>query len=243
MDKEYNSGEMIPNDRPEILPHGVKAALIDMDGVLYDSMRYHAKAWHRMMSEQGIDTDPDEFFLYEGMTGAATIDLIFMRELHRHATDEEKTSLYKRKSEIFAGYGKKPVMPYAQEMTAAFRDAGITTVLVTGSGQSTLLDSLDKDYPGIFPAVRRVTAKDVVHGKPSPEPYLKGAAKAGVHPEDCIVVENAPLGVRAGKAAGCFTIAVTTGPIPRKAFEEEGADMIFSSMEEFARAVRDSYGN
>ena len=211
-----------------------KAALIDMDGVLYDSMPLHARAWHQMLAEQGIKTDPDEFFLYEGMTGAATINLIFRRELGRDATEEEKKNLYARKSEIFASLGKKKPMPGADRMLAAFVHAGIPRVLVTGSGQASLLDGLYRDYPGAFPADMRVTAHDVTHGKPDPEPYLKGAAKAGVSPQDCIVVENAPLGVRAGKAARCFTVAVTTGPIPREAFEKECADMIFPSMNDFA---------
>ena len=79
----------------------IKFALIDMDGVLYDSMPYHTLAWQQMMRERGIHTDRDEFYLYEGMTGKATIDLIFMRELHRHATDEEATALYRRKADIF----------------------------------------------------------------------------------------------------------------------------------------------
>lgn len=215
-------------------PKGIRAALIDMDGVLYDSMPHHAKAWHKMMAEQGIATSEDEFFLYEGMTGAATINLIFKRELHRDATDSEKKDLYARKAELFVASGKKKPMPGADRMLRAFMGAGIPRMLVTGSAQSSLLNSLDNDYPGAFPQNMRVTALDVKHGKPDPEPYLMGAAKAGILPEEAIVVENAPLGVRAGKAAGCFTIAVTTGPIPRNEFEKEGADLIFSSMNEFA---------
>lgn len=215
-------------------PQKIRAALIDMDGVLYDSMPHHARAWHRMMDEQGIKTTPEEFFLYEGMTGPATIDLIFQRELGRSATDQEKKDLYARKTKLFVEGGKKIPMPGAARMLRAFMLASIPRVLVTGSGQSSLIDSLDSDYPGSFPASMRVTAHDVSHGKPDPEPYLKGAEKAGVPPEETIVVENAPLGVRAGKAAGCFTVAVTTGPIPRQEFEKEGADMIFSSMDEFA---------
>lgn len=212
----------------------LRAALIDMDGVLYDSMPYHAQAWHKMMEEQGITTDPDEFYLYEGMTGAATINLIFNRELHRDATEQEKKDLYARKSELFVESGKKKPMPGADRMLRAFMRAGVPRVLVTGSGQSSLLGSIGSDYPGAFPDGMRVTAADVKHGKPNPEPYLKGALKAGVEPSQAMVVENAPLGVRAGKAAGCFTVAVTTGPIPREEFEKEGADMIFSSMNEFA---------
>lgn len=215
-------------------PENIRAALIDMDGVLYDSMPYHARAWHQMMSEQGVSTNHDEFFLYEGMTGEATIRLIFQRELGRDVSPEEAARLYKRKSEIFSSFGKKRPMPGADRMLHAFMNAGITRVLVTGSGQASLLDSLNREYPGAFPDGMRVTAHDVKHGKPDPEPYIMGAKKAGVDPSEAIVVENAPLGVRAGKAAGCFTIAVTTGPIPREAFEKENADMIFPSMEAFA---------
>ncbi|MDE6755148.1 MAG: 3-dehydroquinate synthase [Muribaculaceae bacterium] len=215
-------------------PKGIRAALIDMDGVLYDSMPFHTKAWHQMMTEQGVATTPEEFFLYEGMTGAATIDLIFQRELNRVSTPEEAKRLYARKAEIFVASGKKKPMPGADRMLKAFRRGGIPRVLVTGSAQNSLLDSLDTDYPGAFPRDMRVTALDVTKGKPDAEPYLKGASKAGIKPEEAIVVENAPLGVRAGKAAGAFTVAVTTGPIPREEFEKEGADAIFPSMEAFA---------
>ena len=209
-----------------------KAALIDMDGVLYDSMPFHAKAWHAMFSEQGVHTDPEEFFLYEGMTGAATINLIFQREKGREATETEKKDLYDRKAMFFKSFGRKGLIPGALDVLETLKGAGLNTVLVTGSAQNSLLNILDNDYPGFFPPQRRVTAFDVKKGKPDPEPYLKGAQKARVKPGECMVIENAPLGVRAAKAAGCFTVAVMTGPIPRKEFEKEGADLIFPSMNE-----------
>lgn len=215
-------------------PDNIDAALIDMDGVLYDSMPHHARAWHQMMKEAGVETDPDEFFLYEGMTGKATINLIFNRELHRPASDEEATLLYARKAELFVNSGRKTPMKGADRMLRAFIDTGVPRVLVTGSAQNSLLGALNDDYPGAFPDNLRVTALDVKHGKPDPEPYLMGAAKAGIDPSRAIVVENAPLGVRAGKAAGAFTVAVTTGPIKREEFVKEGADIIFPSMDEFA---------
>ena len=223
------------------LPAGIKAALIDMDGVLYDSMPYHAMAWHKMISEFGIDVkDPSEFYLYEGMTGDDTIQMIIKRELGRDATEEEKKMLYRRKAEIFCDAGEKKKMPYADKMLEAFRNSGVNTVLVTGSAQGSLLESLSRDYPGYFPRERMVTALDVNKGKPDAEPYLRGLEKAGVDKREAIVVENAPLGVRAGKAAGCFTIAVTTGPIPREVFEKEGADMIFPDMKTFALWLKEN---
>lgn len=218
-----------------ITKKGIKAALVDMDGVLYDSMPFHARAWQKMLEEQGINLPVEEFFLYEGMTGDDTIDLLFKRELRRGATAEEKKDLYARKAQLFVESGKKQKIEHADSMVGRLRKLGLNTVLVTGSAQGSLLDSLDADFPGAFPRERRVTALDVSKGKPDPEPYLKGAMKAGVKPEEAIVVENAPLGVRAAKAAGCLTVAVTTGPIPREAFEKEGADMIFPSMADFDR--------
>lgn len=211
-----------------------RGALIDMDGVLYDSMPRHARAWKVMTDICGLNCDPDEFYLYEGMTGPATIQLIYRRERHYDIEHEDAEILYAIKSRHFAAMGSAPTMPGADRMLRAFEQAGIPRVLVTGSGQKSLLDKLDRDYPGAFADNHRVTALDVTHGKPDPEPYLRGAAKLGFDPQDCIVVENAPLGVRAGKAAGCFTVAVMTGPIPRERFVEEHADMIFDTMPQFA---------
>jgi beta-phosphoglucomutase-like phosphatase (HAD superfamily) len=78
----------------------------------------------------------------------------------------------------------------------------------------------------------------VKYGKPNPEPYLMGMQKGGLQPHECIVVENAPLGVHAAKAAGIFTIAVNTGPLPDKALLDEGADLLFPSMQ----ALSDAWG-
>ncbi|MDE5663401.1 MAG: HAD-IA family hydrolase [Muribaculaceae bacterium] len=216
-----------------------KFALIDMDGVLYDSMPYHTLAWQQMMTEIGISTSREEFYLYEGMTGKATIDLIFQRELSRHASDEEASRLYRRKADLFVEMGRKERMRDADRMIHTLMEAGVGRVLVTGSAQNSLISRLNEDYPGAFSEDMRVTALDVKHGKPDPEPYLRGLDKAGVTADEAFVIENAPLGVRAGKNAGIFTIAVTTGPIPREAFEQEGADLIFPSMSAFADALPD----
>ena len=205
---------------------GKKAALIDMDGVLYDSMPLHTRAWHDTMLEEGIDVPADEFFLYEGMTGPATINLLMEREKGITLPLDRCREIYGVKAERFKAQGEPEPMPGAASMIEAFHKAGLKTVLVTGSAQNSLLDRLETDYPGAFPPDMRVTALDVKNGKPHPEPYLRGLEKAGVKPEEAVVLENAPLGVRAAKAAGIFTIAWMTGPIPRGEFEKEGADLI-----------------
>lgn len=226
-------------EKEKKLPYGIKAALIDMDGVLYDSMPFHAKAWHKLFTELGVkSSNPEEYYLYEGMTGSDTIGMILKRELGQDTTLEERKHLYAQKSELFKNFGEKKMMPGADLMLEGIKNLGLTTVLVTGSAQSTLINEIQNDYPGYFPKERMVTALDVNNGKPHPEPYLKGLQKAGVNASEAIVIENAPLGVRSGKAAGCFTIAVTTGPIHRDEFEKEGADLIFPDMLTFARWLK-----
>lgn len=229
-----NSEENTGNLKGKNLPGKHRVALIDMDGVLYDSMKYHTSAWKRLADDYGVPASRDEFFLYEGMTGAATIRHIWQRIQSAPLPDHKVRQLYELKTRYFHEFGAREPMPGAERMLKAFKDARWDRVLVTGSGQQSLLKELDTDFPGAFEPGKRVTAADVSRGKPDPEPYLKGMELAGASPEECIVVENAPLGVRAAKAAGCFTIAVTTGPIPVKEFEKENADLIFPSMEAFA---------
>lgn len=206
----------------------VAVVLFDMDGVLYDSMPGHAIAWEIMCRENGIECEPNEFFGYEGMTGAATIDLLIRRAFGRPATAEEAKRLYARKSELFAAQGTPVIMPGAQKAVAEVVGHGAKCVLVTGSGQGSLLTRLDKDYDGAFSL--RVTAYDVTHGKPDPEPFLVGLRKAEVGAARAVAVDNAPLGVKSASSASIFTIGVRTGPLPEGALAAAGADIEVDSM-------------
>lgn len=210
------------------------AALIDMDGTLYDSMGNHARAWQRMVSELGIECTYEEFFLHEGRTGAATIDIIFQRVYGRKATPQEHEEYYRRKTVYFSEMPPVTVMPGAKSMIDTLIRSDIKRVLVTGSGQSSLINRLNDDFPGAFLTQSRVTSRDVTKGKPHPEPYLRAMQIARVRPSQCIAIENAPLGVKSAADAGAFTVAVTTGPIPQEEMANAGASIIFPSMEDFA---------
>lgn len=214
-----------------------KAALIDMDGTLYDSMGYHTLAWHRMMRDIGIDTDRNRFYLFEGMTGKATVNLLFREFLHRDATDEEVERHYGRKAAYFNEMPEVSPMPGAKQLLDTLIGHGIRCVLVTGSGQRSLIDRLQRDFPGVFSPEMMITSADVEHGKPDPEPYLKAMQRAGVTAEEAFVVENAPLGVRSGASSGAFTIGLTTGPVPVEALACEGADIVLPSMQSLADNV------
>lgn len=209
----------------------LKAVLFDMDGVLFDSMPNHAYSWSHSMTRFGLHMTPEEAYMHEGRTGSGTINLLAQRFWGRDATEEEKQTIYKAKSDMFSQCPEAPQMPGAYELLKKVKADGLIPMVVTGSGQVSLIDRLNLNFPNIFQRELMVTSFDVKYGKPNPEPYLMGLQKAGIHPWEGIVVENAPLGVQAGVAAGIFTIAVNTGPLPDQVLLDAGADLLFPSMQ------------
>ena len=211
-----------------------KAVLFDMDGVLYDSMRYHSRAWYETSVRHGLKCTREIFYMFEGRTGDSTVNELYQTTFHRDATAEEKQSIYAEKAALFAKYNDGEAMPGAADVLKAVAADGLQRVLVTGSGQRTLIEKLERTYPGSFIPEKMVTAFDVKFGKPHPEPYLMGLEKAGVEPDEAFVVENAPMGVKAGVAAGIFTIAVNTGPLADEVLLREGADLLLPDMKTLA---------
>jgi len=201
-----------------------------MDGVLFDSMPIHAVAWTGALIEMGVEFTEEESYLHEGRTGSGTIGIVYQRSLGRDATEEEKQQIYKRKSDLFEASAEAPVMPGSQALLEKVKADHLMRILVTGSGQKTLLTKLNLHFPGQFTRNKMVTAYDVTIGKPHPEPYLQGLVKSGVQAFNAIVVENAPLGVASAKAAGIFTIAVNTGKLQDYHLLDAGADLLFESM-------------
>ena len=219
----------------------LKALLFDMDGVLFDSMPIHASSWSAVMTQFGLEMTPEEAYMHEGRTGADTINILTQRHWGRPATAEEIEQIYATKCQTFNENKEAPRMDGAANVLAAVKRNGLYTGVVTGSGQHSLIDRLERNFPGYFKREQMVTSSDVTHGKPDPEPYLKGLAKARVNPWEAIVVENAPLGVQAATKAGIFTIAVNTGPLPDHVLLDAGANLLFPSMQALADAWDEIY--
>lgn len=224
----------------------LRTAMFDMDGVLFDSMKNHAYSWHETMKHFGMLLPYEEAYMHEGRTGAGTINIVSKRDRGHEATEEEIKEIYAYKSNIFNTLPEAGRMPGAYELLCKVKQSGITPMVVTGSGQKSLLERLQQNFPDIFHPDLMVTAFDVKYGKPNPEPYLMGIEKANVHfrtnngqiapitQSNTIIIENAPLGVQAGVASGCFTVAVNTGPLPDSALLDPGANLLFHSMQELA---------
>ena len=213
-----------------MLKFSPKVFLFDMDGVIFDSMPYHARSWHLAFKSEGIEFSEYEVYLQEGATGSKTVNDVFMVQKGRLATQEEINRIYANKCRNFEQCGEPKPMPVMDKVLELLLANGKTVGLVTGSGQKSLFTTLNKYYPGIFVPERMVTAFDVKKGKPDPEPYLMGLQKCGVSASEAVVVENAPMGVQAAKAAGIFTIAVNTGILDRQCLIDAGADVVFDSV-------------
>lgn len=207
----------------------MKAFFFDMDGVLLDSMYNHARAWEAAMTHHGLRFSQRDCFINEGRTG---MDVIYScsREQGVPISDEEAQALYDEKTVHYLQLGGGVPMPGMAEVLHFLQVHHFQIWVVTGGGQNDLYEQLERAYPGVFARERMITAHNVTHGKPNPEPYLKAWQACGLAKEDCYVVENAPLGVRAGHGAGLFTIAVNTGPLEDQRLWDEGAQVVLSDM-------------
>ena len=217
----------------------IKAALFDMDGVLYDSMGNHAVAWVQSMKKFGINMTADDAYATEGARGVDTIRYMVKQQQNREITEAEAQAMYDEKSRIFHSMPEAPIMPGILDLMEQIQQAGISIGVVTGSGQKPLIARILRDFGKYVSPEHITTAYDVPRGKPNPDPYLIGLKKAGnLLPSEAIVVENAPLGVRAGRAAGIYTIAVNTGPLADEVLLNAGASILFPSVKALCNSFK-----
>ena len=235
---EYGSnsvriGSSIFGERDYTTPkkHAFKAIFFDMDGVLFDSMPYHAKAWEEVMRANGLPFTAYDAYLNEGRTGQSVIQEA-SNIVNKPCTDQQIEEIYRQKAETFKRMQPNGAQPMdgIREVLSFLHEQNIKVWVVTGSGQLSLFAQLSTLHPTLFVREQLITAYDVTHGKPHPEPYLKAWERSGFKKEECCVVENAPLGVRAAKSAGLFTIAVNTGILENERLSQEKADLVLPNM-------------
>ena len=220
----------------------IKGVMFDMDGVLFDSMPLHAEAWVKTFGIIGIPFTKRQVYLNEGRTGAATIDDEFQKHFGRHSTTSEQQEIYHIKSGIFKQMPKPGLISGIGDVLRFLAENNIARTVVTGSGESTTLDRIELNFPNIFSRNQMVTALDVKQGKPFPEPYLMGLQKLGLEPNEALVVENAPMGIQAGVAAGVFTIGVNTGILSKTDLENAGADLVLDNMQQLLESLKTMIG-
>lgn len=212
-----------------------KVVLFDMDGVLYDSMPNHGVAWQRAMKEFGIHFTLEDSYATEGARGVDTIRKYAKAQLGKELSEEEAQQMYDVKAAYFHEMPEAKVFDGVIDLMQKIKASGLKIGIVTGSAQLPLIERVTRDFGEFVSKNQITTAYDVKRGKPNPDPYLMGLKKAGNYlPEEGIVVENAPLGVHAGVAASCYTVAINSGPLADSVLLNEGANILFPTIRAFA---------
>ena len=183
------------------------AVLFDMDGLLVDSEPIWTIAEIELASRLGGVFSPELKAAIIGTRLEVAVPTI-LRWFDAPAGPDEvaETSawLLMRMVQLFSSEDLA-VRPGAAELAAELRAAGVPLALVSSSYR-VLVDAVLAHGVGPFDVT--VAGDEVGNGKPDPEPYLLAAARLGVDPEQCVVLEDSPVGVAAGEAAGCAVVAV-----------------------------------
>jgi HAD superfamily hydrolase (TIGR01509 family) len=215
-----------------------QAVLFDLDGVLIDSMPIHYRAWQQAFGAVGITTvTGHEVYEREGEAYEKTA-----RELYwAHAGSEPAAEIVRRVVDDQQRHYRESfelvVVAGAVALLGRLQRDGVRLALVTGSRLLPQALRARDELIGAFDVV--VTGSETLRGKPAPDPYLRGLELLGdVDPDACLVVENAPLGVRAAVAANLACVAVlNSSPLPAERLRRAGAQAVFRTLAEVDRAL------
>lgn len=184
----------------------LKAVIFDMDGVLIDSMPYHADAWIAVFARVGIKVKRDDIYKMEGSNHVGIIRMVF-EKAGRTPEPEDFDKLAEEKKKIFSKINKATVFEGIYELIDELKNKYALAV-VSGSDKTVVKELIEHFFPDTFSVM--VTGNDIKEGKPSPESYLKAVEMLNVRKDECIVIENAPMGVESAKRAGLYCIAIPT---------------------------------
>lgn len=202
-----------------------------MDGVLVDSMPYHFIAWYEALQPLGIRVSAFEVYVREGERWEKSLrDFISQGGLK--PTPELMRKVFLRRRKIFSKYFKRTIFSGAEECLRALKNKGLMLGIVTGTPMPQLKRILPRKIQCYFDTI--VTGDLVKRGKPHPEPFIKAAKDLNLKPSQCLVIENAPLGIKSAKAAGMHCLAITTS-LPKAYLAK--ADAVVNSLKDVVAAL------
>jgi beta-phosphoglucomutase len=185
----------------------IQAVFFDLDGVIADTLHFHYLAWEKMFNDLGGSISEHSVLIHEGRASREILPR-FIEEAGVSIPVEERESFIDRKREYYRSIVKVTYFPHVFDVIAALRARGFHTALVTASSLKNMETALPEHHRELFDFL--ITGDEVHRAKPNPDPYLAPMHHLGLTPEQCVVVENAPLGIESAKNAGMTCVAVET---------------------------------
>lgn len=181
----------------------------DMDGVILDSMRYHALAWILAFREFGLEFTEEEIYLHEGAIELESARGLFISK-GINPTQEFFDRAFKLQKKIFKENFAPLVKPFPEipELLCVLKKEGKKLSLVTSSSQEILNEVFPRNLEKFFDVI--ITGDKIERRKPHPDPYLKAKELLGATQDKIAVIENAPAGILSAKRANLFCIGITT---------------------------------
>lgn len=185
-----------------------RAVILDIDGTIVDNMHLHAEAFALFAERHGLPPlTKDDRARLDGRRNSEIFPILFKRDVPREewqAYEHEKEGLYRELSR-----GRLMPMRGLQLLIGRLATDGISVALATSAPQPNVAHTLaELDLAGAFPII--VRGDEVPRGKPAPDVFIEAARRLGVAPADCLVFEDAPMGIQAAQAAGMPVVALTT---------------------------------
>ncbi len=181
-----------------------KAVLFDFDGVLAETMNDLFLAWKNSFDDFGVTITKEDYFPLEGMKVLKIAELI-SKKYNLNASPE---TIVKKKEKYYLDNHQFKFYNGVHELIEMLIKNNKYIVIVSASSKEKLEKTVPRHFLDKFNSI--ITSEDYTLGKPNPEPYLNAISRLNLKSEDCIVVENAPLGIKSAKNAGCFCIAITS---------------------------------
>jgi beta-phosphoglucomutase len=208
----------------------ISGVLFDLDGVIVDTLHYHFLAWQHMFEQRGGAVSEKTVLLHEGRNSREILPIL-MKEAGVIIPENEQEKFIEEKRAYYRTIVQKKQYPGAFEAIDALKSRGFKIALVTACALKNMQHSLTEEQQSHFDFI--ITGDEVPRAKPFPDPYLAAARQLGLQPEQCVVIENAPLGVEAAKSAGMHCIAIET-TLGREYLQ--GADDILTNIQDLLKA-------
>ena len=218
----------------------MKAVIFDLDGVLIDSMPFYAEAWRKAFELHGLQVGHEEIYHGEGLQRKETVRRVYRKHRGLEPDDMLIDAIGQAEEAFLQEIFSLRFMPGALSLLDELRRLGRRLALVTGS---TELAAKFADQAHILRHFEVIVTGDLTErGKPAPDPYHLALQNLALDAEHCCVVENAPLGIQAAKAAGLYCVALrASSPLARDVLQSAGADHVCDDFSALRTHILDGF--